>query len=116
MRSSAGSTPSPPRATSSQRLAGSAATRSRQAPASAQPGAAAAPSAAPADGDNVERTYLVEVSGRRFGVKVIGAAGGPAATPEGRPAPRRGERKAHARDHADELHSPLQGNVWKLPV
>ncbi|HZO35808.1 MAG TPA: acetyl-CoA carboxylase biotin carboxylase subunit [Solirubrobacteraceae bacterium] len=77
---------------------------------------------APAPDGGVEQSYLVEVSGRRFDVKVIGEAGGIASSgaavagPAGRPAPRRGKREASAADHADELHSPLQGNVWKVPV
>ena len=41
------------------------------------------------------------------------AAAAPAA---GRAAPKRGERKASAGGGADELVSPLQGNVWKVPV
>jgi acetyl-CoA/propionyl-CoA carboxylase biotin carboxyl carrier protein len=81
-------------------------------------GAAITASAAAAD--SVEQSYTVEVSGRRFDVKVIGQAGasgavGPSA-PAGRPAPKRGQRTNKAADHADELHSPLQGNVWKVPV
>jgi acetyl-CoA/propionyl-CoA/long-chain acyl-CoA carboxylase, biotin carboxylase, biotin carboxyl carrier protein len=73
----------------------------------------------------VERDYTVEVSGRRFDVKVIGpppAAGadGPisnGAAPAGRPAPRRAQRAAGATaGGADELVSPLQGNLWKVLV
>jgi acetyl-CoA/propionyl-CoA carboxylase biotin carboxyl carrier protein len=77
---------------------------------------------APAAGsDTVEQSYTVEVSGQRFDVKVIGEAGaagssGGVAAAVGRPAPRRGERASKATDHADELHSPLQGNVWKILV
>jgi acetyl-CoA/propionyl-CoA carboxylase biotin carboxyl carrier protein len=81
--------------------------------------------AAPKDDDEeptVEQTYTVEVSGRRFDVKVIGpppAGGAPTngAAPAARKAPKRGERKAGgAAGGADELVSPLQGNVWKVPV
>ncbi len=36
--------------------------------------------------------------------------------PAARAAPKRGERKATTGGGADELHSPLQGNVWKIPV
>jgi acetyl-CoA/propionyl-CoA carboxylase, biotin carboxylase, biotin carboxyl carrier protein len=84
--------------------------------------------AAPKDDDEeptVEQTYTVEVSGRRFDVKVIGRAGGPysggapanGAAPAARKAPKRGERKSGgAAGGADELVSPLQGNVWKVPV
>lgn len=73
--------------------------------------------------ETVEQTYTVEVSGRRFDVKVIGPppAGGGAPTngaaPAARKAPKRGERKGGgAAGGADELVSPLQGNVWKVPV
>jgi acetyl-CoA/propionyl-CoA carboxylase, biotin carboxylase, biotin carboxyl carrier protein len=81
-----------------------------------------APKAAEDDEPNVEQAYTVEVSGRRFDVKVIGPAfaGGGAATngsgPAGRAAPKRGERKASAGGGADELVSPLQGNMWKVLV
>jgi acetyl-CoA/propionyl-CoA carboxylase biotin carboxyl carrier protein len=70
--------------------------------------------------ETLEQTYLVEVSGRRFDVKVIGpppANGAAAPAAGGRAAPKRGERKASgAAGGADELVSPLQGNVWKVPV
>ncbi len=85
--------------------------------------------AAPADGDEddaqVEQDYTVEVSGRRFDVKVIGppatgalaANGAAAAATAGRPAPRRPQRAAGASTGgADELVSPLQGNLWKVLV
>ena len=74
-----------------------------------------------ADGDeaeNVEREYLVEVSGKRFDVKVRGEAFAPnGAAPAARPAPRR-ERKSGGGGGAsgDALTSPLQGNVFKLLV
>jgi acetyl-CoA/propionyl-CoA carboxylase biotin carboxyl carrier protein len=71
--------------------------------------------------ESVEQAYTVEVSGRRFDVKVIGppfAGGGAAngAAPAGRAAPKRGERKSSAGGGADELVSPLQGNMWKVLV
>ena len=77
--------------------------------------------------DAVERDYTVEVSGRRFDVKVIGppAASGvngaaPAATAGTgtRPRPRRAERSAGGGAGAggDTLVSPLQGNMWKVLV
>ncbi len=72
---------------------------------------------------SVERTYSVEVSGRRFDVRVIGAgaeagdarAGGPAA---GVSKPVRGvaKKRAQAVAGSDTLTSPMQGNVWKVPV
>jgi acetyl-CoA/propionyl-CoA carboxylase biotin carboxyl carrier protein len=75
------------------------------------------------EGETVEQTYTVEVSGRRFDVKVIGpppmgggAVANGAVAPAGRAAPKRGERKSSSGGGADELVSPLQGNVWKVPV
>jgi acetyl-CoA/propionyl-CoA carboxylase, biotin carboxylase, biotin carboxyl carrier protein len=89
--------------------------------------ALAFPARAPArdaarEDDAVERDYTVEVSGRRFDVRVIGppaAAGANGAAPAaaGRPAPRRAERAVNAAGGgADELVSPLQGNLWKVLV
>jgi acetyl-CoA/propionyl-CoA carboxylase biotin carboxyl carrier protein len=79
----------------------------------------------PAGGDrgsaSVEHAYVVEVSGRRFDVSVIGppfAGGGaaPAATP-GAARPQRSDRAATgAGGGADELVAPLQGNMWKVLV
>ncbi len=66
-----------------------------------------------------ERTYAVEVSGRRFDVKVIGAAlgggngSGPAAATK--KAPKRRERGKSA-GAPGELVSPLQGTVLKVAV
>jgi acetyl-CoA/propionyl-CoA carboxylase biotin carboxyl carrier protein len=70
--------------------------------------------------EKVERTYLVEVSGKRFDVRVQGeapAANG-AAPAAARPAPRR-ERRSSAGGGGgggDALVSPLQGNVFKVLV
>ena len=82
-----------------------------------------APTDAEDAAEHIEQGYTVEVSGRRFDVKVIGPppAGGvaaaPAGAPAGRQAPKRGERKSGgAAGGADELVSPLQGNVWKVPA
>ncbi len=86
--------------------------------------------APPTDGDDdeqekVEQTYEVEVSGKRFDVRVVGppfaGGGGGAATngaaPGGRKAPKRGERKsAGGAGGPDVLPSPLQGNMWKVLV
>jgi acetyl-CoA/propionyl-CoA carboxylase, biotin carboxylase, biotin carboxyl carrier protein len=78
--------------------------------------------------ETVEQTYTVEVSGKRFDVKVIGtlAAGGalngaaPAheATPATRRAPRRSERSGRSGGGGggDTLSSPLQGTVLKVAV
>jgi acetyl-CoA/propionyl-CoA carboxylase biotin carboxyl carrier protein len=66
-----------------------------------------------------ERDYAVEVSGRRFDVKVIGAAleaAGDGAAAAGRTPPRRAERKKAAGGGTDKLTSPLQGNMWKISV
>ncbi len=81
--------------------------------------------------EKVEQTYAVEVSGRRFDVRVIGppfgggggaagAGGGAALNGSGagatRKAPRRGERKSSSGGGPDTLPSPLQGNMWKVLV
>jgi acetyl-CoA/propionyl-CoA carboxylase biotin carboxyl carrier protein len=79
--------------------------------------------AAPVDGDEeekVEQTYAVEVSGKRFDVRVVGPpfAGGGGAPSNGaaRGAPRRTERKSTSAGGPDTLPSPLQGNMWKVLV
>ncbi len=78
--------------------------------------------------EKVEQTYAVEVSGRRFDVRVVGPAfaGAGAAANNGsgagaaRKAPKRGERKSGAGGGGaggqDVLPSPLQGNMWKVLV
>ena len=81
---------------------------------------------APAAGDDdevelEERTYTVEVSGKRFDVVVHGeplAAGSQPANGAVRAAPKR-ERKSGGGGGGgggDTLASPLQGNVWKVMV
>ena len=80
----------------------------------------------------VEQDYTVEVSGKRFEVKVIGPAGGGAAggapgagvapaagaAPARVAPPRRAERRgASSNGHSgDALTSPLQGTVFKVAV
>jgi acetyl-CoA/propionyl-CoA/long-chain acyl-CoA carboxylase, biotin carboxylase, biotin carboxyl carrier protein len=68
----------------------------------------------------VARDYVVEVGGKRFDVKVHGEASAvPTAALDGaaRPAPRRGARGGGGvSGGGDELHSPLQGNVFKVLV
>ena len=76
--------------------------------------------------EKVEQTYAVEVSGRRFDVRVIGppfagGGAGPAMNGSGpaagaRKAPKRGERKSSSGGGPDTLPSPLQGNMWKVLV
>jgi acetyl-CoA/propionyl-CoA carboxylase biotin carboxyl carrier protein len=87
-------------------------------PAPEAPGAGAAED----EEDKVEQTYMVEVSGRRFDVKVVGpppvggvVANGTAAA-AGRQAPKRGARKSSSGGGPDTLPSPLQGNMWKVLV
>jgi acetyl-CoA/propionyl-CoA carboxylase, biotin carboxylase, biotin carboxyl carrier protein len=76
-----------------------------------------------------ERSYTVEVSGKRFDVKVLGStldALGPSseeapgvngAFAPGAPRPsRRQQRKSAAAGGPDTLPSPLQGNMWKVLV
>jgi acetyl-CoA/propionyl-CoA carboxylase, biotin carboxylase, biotin carboxyl carrier protein len=76
-----------------------------------------APAASDEEEPKVERTYAVEVSGKRFDVRVIGAV--PAATPNGaapaRKPPKR-ERSKGAGGAPGELISPLQGTVLKVEV
>jgi acetyl-CoA/propionyl-CoA carboxylase, biotin carboxylase, biotin carboxyl carrier protein len=75
------------------------------------------PAASEEEEPKVERTYAVEVSGKRFDVRVIGAAG---ATPNGaapaRKAPARRERSKGGGGAPGELISPLQGTVLKVEV
>jgi acetyl-CoA/propionyl-CoA carboxylase biotin carboxyl carrier protein len=77
------------------------------------------------ESERVEQSYTVEVSGRRFDVRVVGeqpAGGGRYAGMNGtapagaRPAPKRGERKSSSGGGPDTLPSPLQGNMWKVLV
>ena len=84
------------------------------------PEESAIPEAAEGEGEKVARNYLVEVSGKRFDVKVIGeasgfAAAGPAAG--GAPKAKR-ERKAGkgGGGGGPVLDSPLQGSIFKLEV
>ncbi len=86
--------------------------------------------AAPAGEDDgeetVEQSYTVEVSGKRFDVRVLGppfagtgapqsngASAGQASAPR---APRRAQRKSASGGGPDTLPSPLQGNMWKVLV
>jgi acetyl-CoA/propionyl-CoA carboxylase biotin carboxyl carrier protein len=68
--------------------------------------------------ERTEQSYTVEVSGKRFDVRVLGA---PSAAPNGAaaqsaPKPQRRERKSAAAGGPDTLASPLQGNMWKVLV
>ena len=82
--------------------------------------------AAEEEGDTVEQSYTVEVSGKRFDVRVIGpplaagAANGatPAAAPAGRKSPRRSARASGSAGGggSDTLSSPIQGTVLKVVV
>jgi acetyl-CoA/propionyl-CoA carboxylase biotin carboxyl carrier protein len=75
------------------------------------------------DGEMVARDYKVEVGGKLFDVKVIGdavaaASGGPGGGPALRKPPKR-ERSSGgggAAASGNDLVSPLQGNVFKVPV
>jgi acetyl-CoA/propionyl-CoA carboxylase biotin carboxyl carrier protein len=70
--------------------------------------------------ETVEQTYTVEVSGRKFDVRVIGPPFGGAvngAAPAGASKPQRAQRADSGTGAgADELVSPLQGNMWKVLV
>jgi acetyl-CoA/propionyl-CoA carboxylase, biotin carboxylase, biotin carboxyl carrier protein len=78
--------------------------------------------------ESVEQTYTVEVSGKRFDVRVVGppfaagaspggpgASNGASAAGTGR-APARAQRKSTSGGGPDTLPSPLQGNMWKVLV
>ena len=84
-----------------------------------KPGADTAPLSEGA-AERVAQDYTVEVSGRRFDVKVIGEppVGGVVAAGNGgtKKASKRGERKSGGGGGADQLDSPLQGNMWKVKV
>jgi len=92
------------------------------------PDATAAPGAAAGEeAEKVEQTYAVEVSGKRFDVRVIGPpfSGGGAATGSSNGSaiasaprsPKRTQRKSSGGGGgADVLPSPLQGNMWKVLV
>lgn len=84
------------------------------------------PPPTPTDGDEdpkVEQTYTVEVSGRRFDVRVIGApfAGGGAVSMNGNgpgaaKKPRRERKSGGGGGGDDTLPSPMQGNMWRVKV
>jgi acetyl-CoA/propionyl-CoA carboxylase biotin carboxyl carrier protein len=93
---------------------------------STAPDPTTAPTLAEDDEERVEQSYTVEVSGKRFDVRVIGPPGaaGPALAgpadgappPAARRAPRRAERSAQAGGGGDTLASPLQGTVLRVAV
>jgi acetyl-CoA/propionyl-CoA/long-chain acyl-CoA carboxylase, biotin carboxylase, biotin carboxyl carrier protein len=87
-------------------------------------GGHAAPEA-PGGVEPLEQTYTVEVSGKRFDVRVVGpplaaASNGALAAPAGRPPSasrsKRAAAKAATAPGGDTLASPLQGNMWKVLV
>jgi acetyl-CoA/propionyl-CoA carboxylase biotin carboxyl carrier protein len=91
--------------------------------------AAAAPTDSPEAAETQTQEYTVEVSGKRFDVRVIAPVGalaggssagrGIGSHPPSRPAPRRGaraENNGHGHNGGDDLTSPLQGTVLKVSV
>ncbi|MGA7436224.1 MAG: acetyl-CoA carboxylase biotin carboxylase subunit [Solirubrobacterales bacterium] len=71
------------------------------------------------EAEKVARDYLVEVSGKRFDVKVIGEATGfAAAGAAAGPKPKKRERKAGGGGGSNvaRLDSPLQGSIFKINV
>jgi len=87
----------------------------------AAPDASSTPGGGDDDEPKVEHEYAVEVSGRKFDVKVIGTAfagGGSAngSAPAARQAPKRSDRKKSSGGGPDQIESPLQGNMWKVVV
>jgi acetyl-CoA/propionyl-CoA carboxylase biotin carboxyl carrier protein len=83
---------------------------------------AAEPAGEDAEEDTIEREYAVEVSGRKFDVKVIGPPGSPNGAAPGagsamRKPPQRRERgAAGGGGAAGELVSPIQGTVLRVAV
>jgi acetyl-CoA/propionyl-CoA carboxylase, biotin carboxylase, biotin carboxyl carrier protein len=82
-----------------------------------------------AEQPKTEQQYTVEVSGKRFDVKVIGSSSvggvggsqstnGATATPAARPAPRRARASSAGHGHGtgDTLSSPLQGTIFRVAV
>jgi len=69
-------------------------------------------------GGGQQREYQVEVGGKLFDVKVIGDAGAAPGAAGGLKKPPKRERKQGGGSAAsgDSLVSPLQGNVFKVPV
>jgi acetyl-CoA/propionyl-CoA carboxylase, biotin carboxylase, biotin carboxyl carrier protein len=83
----------------------------------------ATPAAGEDEAATEEQTYTVEVSGKRFDVKVIGAPPAYAAAPAaangsgpGRRPPRRAERAGGGSGGGDTLASPLQGTILRVAV
>jgi acetyl-CoA/propionyl-CoA carboxylase biotin carboxyl carrier protein len=74
--------------------------------------------------ETVEQTYTVEVSGKRFDVRVLGppfagagaSDGASAAAPSAARPAKRAQRKSASGGGPDTLPSPLQGNMWKVLV
>ncbi|MBK8293970.1 MAG: acetyl-CoA carboxylase biotin carboxylase subunit [Solirubrobacterales bacterium] len=77
-----------------------------------------APVAEEGEAEKVARDYLVEVSGKRFDVKVIGEATGVAAAAAPGAKPKKREKKAGGGggSSSEVLESPLQGSIFKLNV
>ena len=92
----------------------------------AEPATGTTGTAAGADSDaaTTEQEYTVEVSGRRFDVKVIGTApatapefaNGGGSAPAARPRPRRERASGGAGTGGDTLSAPMQGTVLKVAV
>jgi acetyl-CoA/propionyl-CoA carboxylase biotin carboxyl carrier protein len=86
----------------------------------AQFASAPLPSADDEEHEKVERKYTVEVSGKRFDVKVTGEAGGFVATNGSGPAPARKPKKRERSGgggggaSSESLVAPLQGSVFKV--
>jgi acetyl-CoA/propionyl-CoA carboxylase, biotin carboxylase, biotin carboxyl carrier protein len=84
-------------------------------------GTPASPGAGADETDTFEQTYAVEVSGKRFDVRVLGppiaggGVNGASAAGAGK-APKRTQRKSSSGGGPDTLPSPLQGNMWKVLV
>ncbi len=99
-------------------------TTERETPSASTGTSSASPPGVPGEGSGAgalsnqeQRDYKVEVGGKLFDVKVIGEALGGGAAPGLKGPPRRERKQGGAAAAAgDELVSPLQGNVFKVPV
>ncbi len=78
------------------------------------------PAAAPEgeDEETTERQYKVEVGGRLYPVKVIGAGlgGNGAAAPTGKRPPKRERKAGGAAASGNDVVAPLQGSIFKVEV
>src|SRR4051812_25714965 len=78
----------------------------------------ATPAPQPADDEEetITRDYVVEVSGKRFEVRVHGESNGAVAAPKAAPKKRERKGSGGGGGGGDTLASPMQGNIFKVLV